>query len=120
MQDEDRITLIKGIRWLPIYEKALEIHEEFEKRNDHDLFYKMGLSDILYYALALFHDDIISHEGDVHDLIKNIREEFITSQEKNVRFMMEFGELEKKFEDNIEEMRMKRKYGEWKIRDDEE
>lgn len=114
MTDEYSQNLIKGIKWLPIYDKALEIQEEFEKRNTHDLFYHMGISDVLYYALVLFHDDIINHDGDVHDLIKGIREEFISTQEDNIRFMSGFGKIESEFEDRIVKSRQNNlKQNEW-------
>ena len=114
LPDEYAKNLINGLKWIPIQEKAMEIQEEFEKRNEHDELYEMGLSDILYYALVLFHDDIINHEGDVHELIRNIRDEFIISQEKNVRFIGGFGVLERRFKDDVGQMRMTKKYGEWK------
>ena len=107
-------NLINGLKWIPIQEKAMEIQEDFEKRNKHDSAYRMGLSDVLYYALVLFHEDIINHDGDVHELIRSIREEFIISQEENLRFIGGFGKLDKEFKDDIEKMRMKKKYGEWK------
>lgn len=115
LPDEYAKNLIRGLKWIPIQEKAMEIHEDFEKRNDHDLTYKMGLSDILYYALALFHEEIINYDGDVHDLIKDIREEFLTAQEKNVRFFGGFGDLENTFKRNLDDMRTD-KYGNWKGR----
>ena len=116
MGDEFSDNLIRGMKWLPIKEKAMEIIEEFEKRNEHDEFYKMGLSDVLYYALVLFYDEIISHDGNAHDLIKNIREEFISAQEKDMRFMMEFGALDNSFSRITDEIRQKNKYGNWKGR----
>ena len=118
MQDEYTNNLITGLKWLPIYEKAMEILEEFEKRNEHDVSYKMGISDVLYYALALFYDDIISHDGDSHDLIKNIREEFISTQEKNLRFLGEFGAMESQFRGMTDEMRNKKKFGNWNWRNE--
>ena len=118
LPDEYAKNLIRGLKWIPIQEKAMEIQEEFEKRNEHDELYEMGLSDILYYALVLFHDDIINHEGDVHELIKNIRDEFITSQEKNVRFIGGFGALDKKFKDDVGQMRMTKKI--WRMESGDE
>lgn len=108
-------NLINGLKWIPIQEKAMEIQEEFEKRNEHDSSYVMGLSDILYYALVLFHENIINHDGDVHDLIRDIRDEYIISQEKNVRFIGGFGVLEGKFKRNLEDMRSD-KFGNWEGR----
>ena len=105
MSDEYTENVMKGLRWIPIYKKAMEIHEELEKRNKHDVYYKNSLGDILYYALVLFHDDIINHEGDVHELIIGIRDEYISNQEDNLRFMRIFGKMESEFEDKIFELR---------------
>ena len=94
-------NLIDGMKWLPIYKQALETHEEFERRNKKDLSYKMGLGEVIYCALVLFHDEIISYEGDSYDLIKSIRDEYISANESNMRFMAEFGALDKEFKSKI-------------------
>jgi len=108
-------NLIKGLKWLPIHEKAMEIHEEFEKKNENDSFYYMGISDVLYYALCIFQKAINEHDGDVHELIRDIREDFISKQEANLRFMGGFGALESEFEDILEDIR-DNKSGQWKRR----
>ena len=59
MTDESLTIITKGMKWIPIEEKAMEILKEIERRNEHDIFYKMGLGDILYIALVLFYDEII-------------------------------------------------------------
>lgn len=105
MNDEYTENVMKGLRWIPIYKKAMEIIEELEKRNEFDSAYHNSLGDVLYYALVLFHDDIINHKGDVHDLIKGIREEYITDQENNLRFLRIFGKMECQTEEKTSELR---------------
>ena len=106
---------MKGIRWIPIYKKAMEIHAELERTNQHDFYYKNSLGDILYLGLGFLQmmmDD--EPPESLTKLILEIREEYISSQEDNLQFMRVFGQMENDFEDRLEESRMMKKMGNWK------
>lgn len=108
LQENGLNNIVNGLKWIPIREKAMEVHEDFEKKNEHDLCYQMGISDVLYYALCIFQKAIEEHDGDVHDLIKDYRDDFLLIHDRNRKFMGEFGELEHRFKNNVDEIRNKK------------
>lgn len=106
MNDEYTENVMKGIRWIPILNKAMKIHEELEKDNKHDIFYKNSLGDILYLGLGFLQMMIDDEPPEsMEKLINQIREEYISNQEDNLSFMRVFGKYESAFENKLEESR---------------
>ena len=107
MNDDYTENVMKGIRWIPILNKAMKIHEELEKDNKHDVFYKNSLGDILYLGLG-FLQMMMDDESpkSLEKLIGDIREEYISAQEDNLMFMRVFGKYESEFENKLKESRM--------------
>lgn len=114
--DEYTSSIMKGIRWIPIYKKAMAIHDELEKRNVDDVFYKNSLGDVLYLGLGMLQMMIDDEPSESLDkLISKYRDEYITAQEDNLQFMRQFGHMEKEFESKLEESRMvNNRMGNWK------
>ena len=114
--DEYTSSIMKGIRWIPIYKKAMTIHEELEKRNVDDVFYKNSLGDVLYLGLGMLQMMIDDEPSESLDkLLSKYRDEYITAQEDNLQFMRQFGHMEKEFESKLEESRMvNNRMGNWK------
>ena len=114
--DEYTSSIMKGIRWIPIYKKAMTIHEELEKRNVNDVFYKNSLGDVLYLGLGMLQMMIDDEPSESLDkLISKYRDEYITAQEDNLQFMRQFGHMEKEFESKLEESRLvNNRMGNWK------
>ena len=114
--DEYTSSIMKGIRWIPIYKKAMTIHEELEKRNVNDVFYKNSLGDVLYLGLGMLQMMIDDEPSESLDkLLSKYRDEYITAQEDNLQFMRQFGHMEKEFESKLEESRMvNNRMGNWK------
>lgn len=114
--DEYTSSIMKGIRWIPIYKKAMTIHAELEKRNVNDVFYKNSLGDVLYLGLGMLQMMIDDEPSESLDkLISKYRDEYITAQEDNLQFMRQFGHMEKEFESKLEESRLaNNRMGNWK------
>ena len=110
--DEYTSSIMKGIRWIPIHKKAREIHEELERRNQDDSFYKNSLGDVLYLGLGMLQLMIDDEPSETLDkMIAECRDEYISAQEDNLRFMRQFGQMENEFETRLEESR---RMGNWK------
>lgn len=91
--------IIGMMKWLPIQEKALETLSEYEKRKEKGITsHFISIGDIIYYALVLFHDDIISDEESAYDSLESIQREYMNAQKKNLHLMTEFGAMDKKSE----------------------
>jgi len=97
---------MKGLRWIPIYKKALEIHDKLERQNNHDIFYKNSLGDILYLGLKSL-DMLIEDEPpeSMEKLINTFREDYISNLEDNLQFMRVFGAYDIEFVDSIKKER---------------
>ena len=107
MKDDYTENVMKGIRWIPILNKAMKIHEKLEKQNKHDVFYKNSLGDILYLGLGFLQIMIDDEPSEsMEKLIDNIREEYISAQEDNLIFMRIFGKYESEFQNKLKESRM--------------
>ena len=116
MSDEYTENVMKGLRWIPIYHKAMEIHEELEKRNTTDMAYHNSLGDVLYLGLGMLQMMIDDEpKKSLDKLIGTFREEYISSQEANLRFMRVFGQMESESEDKIRKLRQNKNRMEYEI-----